>query len=80
MPFYVYIARCKDDSLYTGYCKNLESRENKHNTGIGAKYTKYRAPVKIIYYEEFDSKIEAMKRERQIKRLSKIEKENLVRK
>ncbi len=78
MIFYVYIALCSDKTLYTGYCKDLKSRENKHNTGGGAKYTKYRKPVKIVYYEKFENKIDAMKRERQIKKLSRIEKENLI--
>ncbi len=78
MSFYTYMARCNDTSLYTGYCRDLESREEKHNAGKGAKYTKQRRPIKIIYSEKFKTKIEAMKRERQIKKLSKIEKENLV--
>ncbi len=78
MLFYTYIAKCNDNSLYTGYCKNLVSREKKHNLGKGAKYTRQRRPVKIIYYEKFRSRIEAMRRERQIKRWSKIEKEKLI--
>ncbi|MCD4704919.1 GIY-YIG nuclease family protein [bacterium] len=76
--FYTYIARCNDNSLYTGYCQNLESREKKHNLGEGAKYTRSRRPVKIIYSEKFDTKSEAMKREWQIKKYSKKMKENLV--
>lgn len=78
MTFYVYIARCNDKTLYTGYCKDLKSRENKHNIGKGAKYTKYRRPVKIVYYEELEDKVGAMKREIQIKKLSRIEKEGLI--
>jgi len=78
MPFYTYIARCNDNSLYTGYCKDLSSREKKHNLGEGAKYTRQRRPVKIIYFEEFETRVEAMRKERQIKKCSKIEKENLI--
>ncbi|MDD3283982.1 MAG: GIY-YIG nuclease family protein [Patescibacteria group bacterium] len=78
MIFYVYIARCNDETLYTGYCKDLDAREKKHNIGEGAKYTKYRTPIKIIYHEKFDSRVGAMKRERQIKKLPKVEKEDLI--
>ena len=78
MSFYVYVARCKDNTLYTGYCKDLKSRENKHNIGSGAKYTKHRTPIKIVYSEKFDSKSDAMRREREIKKLSRKEKENLI--
>jgi putative endonuclease len=73
------MARCNDNSLYTGYCKDVNSREKKHNSGDGAKYTRQRRPVKIIYFEKFEIRTEAMRRERQIKKLSKIEKENLLR-
>jgi len=72
------MARCNDNSLYTGYCKDIDFREEKHNLGEGAKYTKQRRPIKIIYFEKFGTKVEAMKRERQIKKYSKIEKENLI--
>ena len=78
MSFYTYIARCNDSSLYTGYCKDINSREKKHNLGEGAKYTKQRRPIKIIYFEKFKSKIEAMRREREIKKFSKINKEKLI--
>ncbi len=78
MSFFVYIARCKDKTLYTGYCKNLKSREDKHNIGEGAKYTKYRVPIKIIYSEEFETRKEAMARERQIKSWTRNKKENLI--
>ncbi|NIA02378.1 MAG: GIY-YIG nuclease family protein [Nitrospirae bacterium] len=76
--FYVYIARCNDGSLYTGYTVDLAEREKKHNEGDGARYTRGRGPVKIVYSEEFETKSEAMKRECQIKRLGKQEKERLV--
>ena len=78
MNFYIYIAKCNDDTYYTGYCKNLKERENTHNEGKGARYTRGRTPVKIVYSEKFESKSEAMKREYEIKKLSREEKEKLV--
>ncbi|HUT22510.1 MAG TPA: GIY-YIG nuclease family protein [Candidatus Bipolaricaulota bacterium] len=74
----MYIARCNDNSLYTGSRLNIQAREKRHNEGKGAKYTKYRRPVKIIYFEEYNTLREAMQRENQIKRWSKIKKENLI--
>ena len=76
--FYVYIARCNDGTLYTGYTVDLVEREKKHNEGDGARYTRGRGPVKIVYSEEFETKSEAMKREYQVKRLKREEKERLV--
>ena len=70
--------RCGDGTLYTGYTNDLENREAKHNEGKGAHYTRIRRPVKIVYSEEFETKSEAMKREHQIKRLKKKDKEGLV--
>jgi len=78
MIFYFYLARCKDSSLYAGSCIDLENREKKHNEGKGAKYTRLRKPVKIIYSEKFPSRVEAMRRETQIKKWSRIKKENLI--
>ncbi len=75
---FLYLARCADKTIYTGYTTNLKDREYKHNSGQGSKYTKYRRPVEIVYWEQFDTKIEAMKREAQIKCWSKIQKENLI--
>jgi len=76
--FYTYLARCSDGSLYTGYTVDLTKREAKHNEGKGARYTRVRLPVKIVYSEEFQTKSEAMKREYEIKRLSKKDKEGMV--
>ncbi|MFC1656018.1 GIY-YIG nuclease family protein [Patescibacteria group bacterium] len=76
--YYTYLARCNDDSLYAGYTTDLEEREAKHNEGKGARYTRMRRPVKIVYHEEFKTKSEAMKREYQLKRLKKQEKESLT--
>ena len=76
--FYVYILKCNDSTLYTGYTVDLNRRIEKHNKGLGAKYTKGRLPVEIVYQEVFSSKSEAMKREMEIKRLSRVEKLNLI--
>ena len=75
---YTYILRCKDNSLYTGWTNNLEKRIEAHNAGRGAKYTKARLPVELVYYEKFETKEEAMKREFAIKQLTKREKETLI--
>jgi len=76
--YYTYIARCADNSLYTGYCINLKEREQKHNSGTGAKYTRSRRPIKIIYFEKFSSRNMAMKREIEIKKWQKNKKEKLI--
>lgn len=75
---YVYMLECSDGSLYTGWTNNLEKRIAAHNNGKGAKYTRVRLPVKLVYYEEYEDKIEAMKREYAIKRLTRKEKINLI--
>ena len=77
---YTYIVRCKDGSLYTGWTNNLEKRIKDHNDGKGAKYTKSRRPVVLAYYEVFQTKEEAMKRECAIKKLSRKGKEKLLEK
>lgn len=76
---YTYILRCKDNTLYTGWTNNLEKRIEAHNAGKGAKYTKSRLPVELVYYEQFGTKEEAMKREFAIKQLTRIQKEALIR-
>ena len=78
MKSYVYILECSDKSLYTGWTNDLEARLKVHNDGAGAKYTRGRTPCTMVYYEEFDTKIEAMKREYQIKHFSKKKKEKLI--
>lgn len=75
---YVYILKCGDDSLYTGWTNNLEKRFKDHCSGRGAKYTKGRGPLELVYYEEFEDKIGAMKREYEIKRLTRKQKEELI--
>lgn len=78
MPYHTYIARCSDDTLYTGYCVDIEAREEKHNSGKGAKYTRNRRPVKIVYSESFLNRSDAMKRESAIKKLTRMKKEALI--
>lgn len=75
---FIYIIKCKDESLYTGWTNDLEARIKAHNEGRGAKYTKGRGPVELIYTEEFDTKEEAMKREFAIKKWSKDKKLKLI--
>jgi len=78
MSFYVYLARCANNSLYCGYCKDLNQRKEAHNNGTGAKYTRANGPVEIVYSESFKTKSEAMKREYQVKQFTKAAKEDLV--
>ena len=66
---YIYIVRCSDGTLYTGWTNQLEKRIKVHNEGKGAKYTRARLPVELVYHETFETKEEAMKREYAIKQL-----------
>ncbi len=75
---YVYIIKCADDSLYCGWTNNLEKRFEAHKAGKGAKYTKGRGPLELVYYEEFNNKSDALKREIEIKQLSRAEKDKLI--
>lgn len=75
---YTYILRCGDGSLYTGWTNHLTKRVADHNAGRGAKYTKAHLPVELVYYEIFEAKEEAMKRECAIKKLSRPQKERLI--
>ena len=75
---YVYIVECSDSTFYTGWTNNLEKRIAMHSNGTGAKYTKGRGPVKLIYNEEFEDKKDAMKREYEIKKLTRKGKLMLV--
>ena len=77
---YTYIVKCSDGSLYTGWTTDVTRRVKEHNEGKGAKYTKSRRPVELVYYEAFETKQEAMKREYAIKQLSREEKEKLIQK
>jgi putative endonuclease len=76
--FYVYILECKDDTYYTGYTPNLEKRIELHNSGKGAKYTRGRRPVKLIWHREFKYFKHAILEERRIKRLTRMQKEKLI--
>ena len=78
MSFYVYMLLCGDGSFYTGYTKDLDARTKLHQNGKGAKYTKSHKPQRIAYVELLDSISKAMKREREIKKLSHQQKLDLV--
>lgn len=78
MSWFVYMLRCRDGSLYTGYTDDVERRLAVHNSGKGAKYTRSRLPVSLVYREACADKSTALKREYAIKRLKKPEKEALI--
>ena len=78
MSYYVYIIRCKDGSYYTGHAKDAEKRFEMHKRGRGARYTRMHEPEKLVYIEQFESRGEAMRRERQIKTLSHNKKQQLI--
>lgn len=75
---YVYILRCGDGSLYTGWTNDLEQRLLAHQSGKGAKYTRSRPPVTLVYRETYDDKISAQQRERAIKKLTRAQKLALI--
>lgn len=77
---YTYVVRCADGSLYTGWTNDLQRRIQAHNAGKGAKYTKSRRPVELCYWESFDTREEAMRREAAIKGLSRAQKLALIEK
>ena len=76
--WYIYILRCADNTLYTGSTDDVERRVAVHNSGKGAKYTRGRTPVEVVYTEECESYSAALKREYAIKQLSRQEKWNLI--
>lgn len=78
MQYYVYILKCGDGTFYTGWTNDLEARLNAHREGRGAKYTRGRRPLELVYSEELPSKSEAAKREYQIKRMTRQQKELLI--
>jgi len=78
LAFYVYILLCIDGSFYTGYTKNIQERTRLHVNGKGARYTKAHKPQKVVHIELFDSTAEAMKREKEIKKMSHKQKLQLV--
>ena len=75
---YTYILRCADGTYYCGWTNNLDRRLKAHNEGKGAKYTRSRRPVALVYYEAFSTKEEAMRREYEIKQLPRKKKEDLI--
>jgi len=75
---YVYVLECADGTFYTGYTTDVERRVAEHDAGEGAKYTRGRTPVELVYRERFDSQSAAMSREHELKRLSRSRKERLV--
>ena len=77
--WYVYIVHCKDGTLYTGIAKDLKRRMGEHNSeNGGAKYTRSRRPVELVYSERTESKSDALRREHQVKRMSRIKKIELI--
>ncbi len=78
MCFYTYILLCSDNSFYVGHTSNLQERVKNHQNGAASIYTKKRRPVKLVYFEKFDSKENAINREKQLKGWSKIKKINLI--
>ncbi|WP_459479922.1 GIY-YIG nuclease family protein [Clostridium saccharoperbutylacetonicum] len=75
---YVYIVECSDGTFYTGWTNNLKKRIEMHSNGTGAKYTRGRGPVKLVYNEQFEDKRDAMKREYEIKQMTRQEKILLI--
>lgn len=75
---YTYILECSDGSLYTGWTTDVERRLSAHNSGKGAKYTRARLPVKLVYFESYDEKVMAMRREAEIKSYSRAKKLELI--
>lgn len=78
MSYYVYIILCKDGSFYTGYTKNIVDRLKLHESGNGARYTRMHKPQEMVYLELFQTRIQAMRREKQIKKLNHQQKLDLI--
>ncbi|PIU83557.1 MAG: endonuclease, partial [Elusimicrobia bacterium CG06_land_8_20_14_3_00_38_11] len=78
MPYYVYILKCSDDTLYTGTTTNLKRRIDEHNKGNGARYTSNKTPVKCVYSEKQPDRSSALKREIEIKNLTREQKLTLT--
>lgn len=78
MTSYTYILRCSDGTLYTGWTNDLAKRTAAHNSGRGAKYTRGRTPVELVYSESFQTKNEALSREAELKRMTRDEKLDLI--
>jgi putative endonuclease len=76
--WYVYLVRCDDDTLYCGITTDLDRRIEEHNAGEGAKYTRGRGPVTLVYFERAEDRVEASRREHEIKQMRRSEKEDLL--
>ena len=76
--WYVYIVQCSDDSLYTGVARDVERRIRQHNDGRGAKYTRARRPVRLVHSEPAADRGSALRREQQIKRMTRLSKKRLI--
>ena len=74
----LYILKCKDGSYYTGYTNDLEKRFKKHEEGKGAKYTRGRGPLKLVFQQAFPTKQEAMRMEFAVKKLNRAQKERMI--
>ncbi len=77
-PWFFYLARCADDSLYSGICVDLDARFATHNAGKGAKYTRSRLPVALAYSEQLRTQSEALKREAEVRKWRRRDKEQLI--
>ena len=75
---YTYMVQCGDGTLYTGYTTDVVRRTQEHNRGKGAKYTRSRLPVSLVYYEVHETKTDAMRREYDLKQLTRVEKLKLI--
>jgi len=78
MRYFCYILECSDGTYYTGWTTDPQRRLRQHNSGKGARYTRSRLPVRVVYVEEQPDKVSALKRERAIKALSRSQKEKLA--
>ncbi len=79
MPYFIYILRCADDTLYTGIATDVTRRFEEHRLGLGAKYTRAHKPVRVVYQEKIGSRSDAQKREAAIKKLTRIKKLAMIR-
>lgn len=75
---YTYILKCNDDTLYTGWTTDVNRRVEQHNNGTASKYTRARLPVKLVYFETFETRSDAMKREYEIKTYTREDKLKLI--
>lgn len=76
---FVYMVRCSDNTLYTGYAENINKRITEHNAGTASKYTRSRRPVQLVYWEQLPDRSTALRRELHIKQMTRPEKESLIR-